>query len=192
MKTLVNSLIVAALLSPFFLIGNSVYQVNFYESGWEEKEASECLIILGSRSLPGGVPGLMMRERLAMAETVITDDTKTIILTGGSLDEEKTEAEVMQGELLRNGVNEERMVLENRSTSTYENLIYSKPLLKERNCDDVDILTHDFHLARTKMTADALDLKSNRMIPVLNATANTRARLSREYLAYMWYWLRFL
>lgn len=132
-----------------------------------------------------------MRERLAMAETVITDETKTIILTGGSLDEEKTEAEVLQGELIKKGIAEERLLLEDRSTSTYENLIFSRPLIENRNCETVDILTHDFHLARTKMTADHLQIPAQRMIPVLNATANTQARLSREYLAYTWYWLSF-
>jgi uncharacterized SAM-binding protein YcdF (DUF218 family) len=191
MKKYVTSLILAAFISPVVLFGNSIYQVNSFDDAWEDKPSSECLIILGSRSLPGGIPGLMMRERLAMAQKVINDDVQSIILTGGSLDEEKTEAEVMKEQLLIAGIEEDRLFLESKSTSTLENLTFSKSILAQQECKSVDILSHDFHLARAKMTARHLDIPVGRMIPAEKATANTKARLSREYLAYSWYWLSF-
>ncbi len=192
MKKYVTSLIIATLISPVLIFGHSVYQVNHYNPQWEDKNPSECLIILGSRSLPGGIPGLMMRERLSMAQKVIKDEVQSVILTGGSLDEEKTEAEVMKEQLIISGISEEKLILEDKSTSTLENLTFSKSLIRQQACDSVDILSHDFHLARANMTASHLGIKVGRMIPVEDARANTKARLSREYLAYSWYWLSFL
>lgn len=192
MKLVLQTFLIAAIISPVLIVSNSVYQVNSFESTWDPDNTAECVIVLGARSLPGGIPGLMMRERLAMAEKVITENTKAVILTGGSLDEEQTEASVMKDQLVKAGIPESKLLTEDKSTSTLENLQFSKPLLKEANCDETDILSHDFHLARALMTARYVGVPVNQMIPAEEARANTAARLSREYLAYSWYWLSFL
>ena len=189
MNKIVKFTLIAIILSPFVIVTNTVYQVQFADLEAFNGAPSECMIILGSRTLPGGVPGLMMEERLETAVEKITESTKTIIVTGGSLDEEKTEAEVMKENLVAQGVPEEKIYLENKSTSTYENLLLSKPILEQQNCETVDILSHDFHLSRAKMTAKRLDIPVNNMIATKGHEANTKTRISREHLAYLWYWL---
>ena len=186
----VKTLLITAIIAPFVILGTTFHQVNFFDSGWEAMEPGDCLMVFGSRTLPGDQPGLMMKERLATAATMVTDDTKHVIVAGGTIDEDiKSESEVMKGVLVEAGVPAEKIVEENRSTSTYENLLYAKELLKDLDCDRLDLLSHDFHLARIKMTAQSLDIPFHRLIPAQNAIANSSARLGREHLAYLWYWL---
>ena len=55
------------------------------------------------------------------------------------------------------GVEPERLILEDRSTSTAENFAYSKPLLYEAGVaparDTVAVVTNGFHVARSELIA---------------------------------------
>lgn len=185
----VNIFLLGAIFAPLFVFGNTVYQVNFYDSHWQQSAPGDCLMILGSKVLSDDRPDLMMVERTNAAFPLIGDDIKAVVLTGGSVDEKKTEAEVLEQILREKGVDEKKLILENRSTSTFQNLLYSKPLLTEANCEKLDIVSNDFHLARVKMTAERLHISVNRYIAAESALRNRKERLYREYLAYTWYWL---
>src|SRR5690606_2507049 len=177
------------LISPFFALGTAVYQVNYYESGWQEKTPGDCLMILGSKILSDNTPDLMMRERVATAEQFMTPSLQHIILTGGTVDQKIPEAEMLKKLLVEKGVDEKKMHLEKNSTSTYQNFAFSKPIIEAAQCAKLDVLSHDFHLARVKMTADKLEIPLNRLIPAEKIKPNSRERLTREYFAYLWYWL---
>jgi len=185
---ILKTILLGVLLSPFIVLSTTVYQVNFYDTGWESKTPGDCLMVMGSKVLNNNQPDLMMRERITTAGKFITDETKHIILTGGTVDEKTPEAEVMKQMLLESGVDEEKMLLETSSTSTYQNFLYSQPLLEQAACEKLDIVSHDFHLARVKMTADSFGIQINRLIPAELMKPNTKQRLSREYMAYLWYW----
>ena len=65
-----------------------------------------------------------------------------------------TEAECMRRALVRRGVDESRLYPEERSTSTQENLRYSRAILEELGVDPaqrVAIVTSDFHLCRARL-----------------------------------------
>lgn len=81
------------------------------------------------------------------------------ILSGGQGDDEPiSEAEFMYLYLVNAGIDEERLTREDASTSTYENLLYSKELLPKYE-KNVTILSSDFHLGRVKILAEKLDLQ---------------------------------
>lgn len=48
---------------------------------------------------------------------------------GKGNDEQASEAQFMQAYLKANGVEEKQIIMEDRSSNTYENLLYSKQLL---------------------------------------------------------------
>jgi len=185
---ILNALFLGLMLSPFLVMSSTLYQVNFYDSAWETKSPGDCLMVMGAKVLHNNQPDLMMRERINTAIKMISEETKHIILTGGTVDEKISEAEAMREILIQSGIDENRMLLETKSTSTYQNLLYSRPLIEQAACENLDIVSHDFHLARVKMTADNFDIPVNRLIPAEKTKPNTKQRLSREYLAYLWYW----
>jgi len=82
-----------------------------------------------------------------------------VIVSGGQgSDEDQTEASVMLEYLLNNGIEASRIIAEDRSTSTYENLLFSKELLPKET-KHVTIVSNDFHLKRAKYLAETLDLE---------------------------------
>lgn len=89
------------------------------------------VIVLGARVREEG-PSNSLRVRLDKAVEYSKSNPGTIfILSGGQgLDEPEAEASVMYDYLLAHGVPAERMALENVSTSTVENIAYSKVLIE--------------------------------------------------------------
>lgn len=64
-----------------------------------------------------------------------------------------TEAEVMRRYLRGQGLDEARLLLEERSTSTHENLVFSRTLLEQAGLDPrhtaIMVITSDFHVPRS-------------------------------------------
>jgi len=79
-----------------------------------------------------------------------------IIVTGGLGNRAViTEAEAMARYLIRRGVPEAQILLEDRSTSTYENLTFAKEILDEHFPGGFRavLITNDFHIYRSVRTA---------------------------------------
>ena len=69
-------------------------------------------------------------------------------------DEIISEAESMRNYLLRCGVPESAIIMEPRSTTTRENMAFSKALMDENGYESALIVTSDYHLWRAMRLAD--------------------------------------
>ncbi|MEK4229706.1 YdcF family protein [Solibacillus sp. FSL H8-0538] len=123
---------------------------------------NDYLIILGAKVKPGGVPSLSLKNRLDVAIDYLTDHPHVqVIVSGGQgMDEEQTEASLMYDYLVDRGIVAERILIEDRSTSTYENLAFSKVLLPD-NVSAITIVSNNFHLHRASYLAHTLGLESD-------------------------------
>jgi len=129
----------------------------------EKIESSNTMIILGA-GLDGDQVSKRLKLRLDKAlEALQINPTMTIIVSGGQgSDELISEAEAMKNYLVGQGVNPENILIEDRSTSTYENFLYSRELYESMKVlEKVLIVTSDFHAFRSQMIAGSLGLKSN-------------------------------
>ena len=117
----------------------------------------EYAIVLGAKVKKGNIPSLSLRYRLESAATYANahPHVKLVVTGGQGHDEDIAEALVMKEFLIDNGIAEDRIIIEDKATSTYENLLYSKRLLPE-NVTGVTLITSDYHLKRAKMLADKL------------------------------------
>ncbi len=95
-------------------------------------------------------------------------DTKVVVTGGQGANELLSEAEAMEGYLLRNGIENERIIKEDKSTSTIENILFSREKLigeigdtqiNNINKIRVMIVTNDFHLYRAKLLAKMAGFK---------------------------------
>jgi len=119
------------------------------------------VIVLGA-GVKGEKPSLILSNRIEAAVRYGKrfPDT-TFILSGGQGDGEAiSEAEAMRRGMLQAGISEERLLLEDQSTSTTENLTFSKRLLPESE-NRVSIVTSDFHLYRARKEAEQMNLKTD-------------------------------
>lgn len=112
--------------------------------------ASEVAIVLGA-ALWNDRPSPALRERLDQAYKLYeAKQVSRIIVSGGLGANGSTisEAEGMKRYLTERGVPPEAVVEEGESTSTYENLRFSKRIMDREGWSAPVIVTHEYHGAR--------------------------------------------
>ncbi len=187
---MVKRIVGIAFLFVFFVLLYPLLQIRFFEvNEFQPRPSGDCLMILGAKVLEDNSPDLMMQERVATALPLITKGVKTVIVSGGTVDQKKSEARVMKESLKKAGISGEKIVLEEKSTSTYENFLFSKPLIKEADCQRLDLVSHRFHLPRAAMVASRLGIAINHLVPAHQEASDSAERIWREYKAYLYYWL---
>ncbi|KGR78706.1 YdcF family protein [Ureibacillus manganicus] len=144
---------------------------------------NDYLIILGAKVKPSGVPSLSLQNRLEVAIEYLNqyEHVQVIVSGGQGHDEPATEASVMANYLINAGIDPLRIHLEENSTSTYENLLYSKKLLPE-GVTEVTIISNDFHLTRAKYLAKVVGLETDVIGAPTPNSVRTKSLL-RERLA---------
>ncbi|MHB8062564.1 MAG: YdcF family protein [Ruminiclostridium sp.] len=122
-----------------------------------QNERVDSVIVLGA-GLKGETPTLVLLERLNYTIEYLNKnpDTKAIVSGGQGFGETITEAEGMKRYLVSHGISEDMIIKEEKSTSTYENMIFSKKLYERtigKKLRKVMIITNDFHMFRSKLLA---------------------------------------
>lgn len=120
-------------------------------SGMRERPQKDLdyIIVLGAQ-VRGDRPSRALKSRITKAARYLEENPSTIaILSGGQgPGEDMTEASCMQQVLVEMGIEEERMILEEDSTSTWENLDFCAELapVKEKK---TGLVTQNFHVYRS-------------------------------------------
>ncbi|MFK3939121.1 YdcF family protein [Alkalihalobacillus sp. NPDC078783] len=148
----------------YLLIGLAVLYVLFLQikiyqySHQEQPDQADYLIILGAR-VKGEKPSLSLQYRIDAAAEYLLKNEQTIAIASGGQgpDEGISEALAIQRGLVLLGVEEERIYLEDRSTSTYENLQFSKEFIDDSHSKGI-VVSNSFHLYRAVLMAEDQDL----------------------------------
>ena len=116
-------------------------------------DGQDCtVVVLGCQVFPDGHPSLMLRGRINAAYDYLTAHPDALCIASGGQgeDEPMSEAECIRDHLVAGGIDADRILLEDRSTSTEENMRYSLPMLRspETDVESVGIVTNDFHVFR--------------------------------------------
>lgn len=153
----------------FFLAGAAVLfiytQIRIIQGMYAGRtDSCSVLIVLGAH-VEGREISESLRRRLARAHQYYIDDPRVrIIVSGGKgKGEDITEAEAMKDYLLQKGVPEDKILCEDRSTTTRENLLYSFRYLQSPR-EAAGIVTNNFHVYRALALARRLGYE--RTIPV--------------------------
>jgi len=159
LQLIIKSLIILFLVSFILIEGLIIVNGNI-----KETNDVDYMIILGAR-LYGDVPSPALYERLKVAEEYLHDqkDLKIIVSGGQGIDEYISEAEAMERYLINNGIDKNRIILEDKSTSTFENIRNSLNIIKENdNLEEPRVLmvTNKFHVFRSKLLANRLGGKA--------------------------------
>lgn len=110
------------------------------------------LVLLGA-GLNGSVPSKSLQSRIDAAAIYLQEHPQVqCILSGGQgPGEDITEAACMFRELTAMGIDPERLWLEERSTSTKENIIFSLEVIREKTGSvpqTLGVLSNEYHLYR--------------------------------------------
>lgn len=117
-------------------------------------------IVLGA-AVHGDTPSLSLTERLDRAYDYLVDHPNCIaIVSGGQGENENmSEAEAMRIYLEAKGIAPERIIKEDRSTSSEENLSYSFDIIRSRGGDpetDAVLVTSEYHIYRAQLIAHSM------------------------------------
>lgn len=74
--------------------------------------------------------------------------TAKIVVSGGAAVQQRTEAQMMQAWLMQHQVSAERIILENHSTNTRENALYTLLQLSNQKVSELTLVTSASHLRR--------------------------------------------
>lgn len=127
------------------------------------KDKSDIIMVLGA-GLDGDQVLKSLKSRLDGTIKYLkeNDDGQYILLSGGKGDDELiSEAEAMKRYLVNHGISEDRIILEDKSTSTFENFKYSKDIIESKTGKFIDevkvrVFTNSFHCLRSYFLAKRL------------------------------------
>ena len=129
-------------------------------------ELPECdyVVVLGA-GVRGTVPSLALRERVNAAYDYLTANPQAIaVLSGGQgPGEDITEAACMYRELTDMGIDPSRLLMEDKATSTIENLRFSLDLLEAETGarpGKIAIVSSEYHIFRSCLFAKFLGLEA--------------------------------
>ena len=154
----------------------------------------DVVIVLGAGLRGESVGGPLARRLDASIAYFHQNPEAYIIVTGGlGVGAPITEAEAMFRYLTERGIPEERILKEDKSTSTYENLLFAKEILDQQFPEGYSsvLITNDFHIYRAVRTANQVGLEVSR-IGAYTAWYTWPVNYLRETLAVLNLWFPLL
>ncbi len=119
-------------------------------------------VILGAAVWSGDKPSPVFRERIKKGYELLKNGTvEFLVLTGGNAPNELTEAEVGKRELLKLGTDPTRIVLEEHTSSTVEQILFIRDELTKQGWTSFVIISDQFHLKRALEICAFNDIKAN-------------------------------
>lgn len=130
------------------------------------KNTPDVLLILGCR-VRGSSPEKTLEMRIEAASKYLNEYKSVIAIPCGGIvhaDQNKSEAQAIYEGLVSRGVEKERIILEDKSTTTRENFINAKKIIDSLGFDGeckIAMLSSDFHLLRAEIIAKKCGLYPN-------------------------------
>ncbi|ATY10087.1 YdcF family protein [Amycolatopsis sp. AA4] len=142
------------------------------------------VVVLGSGLQGDRVPPLLASRLDRAVQVQQRSPGAVLVVSGGQgADELTSEAAAMARYLVEAGVPEEQLVLEDRATTTSENLRFSVALLAERGFSGpILAVTNNYHVFRTAVLARQLGLRLN-VIGARTASYFVPSAFLREFVA---------
>ena len=163
-----------------FLVIESFIVKGFFERGSKDLDY---IILLGAK-VNGTTPSLSLQYRILEAGNYLMENQGTVaILSGGQGDDEGiSEAQCMYEQLISMGIKAERLIMEDQSTSTSENIKYSSQWIENKKCS-IGIVTNNFHIFRAVGIAKKMGYKKAEGIAAKSVWWMQPKNMIREFLA---------
>lgn len=151
--------IILRILGVFLILGIAyclILSIMMLYSAYRKPQTTpQAVIVLGCK-VRGTKPSMMLSKRIHAAYDALQTypDMVAIVSGGKGNDEDISEAECMRQELMKMGIAESRIYIEDQSTSTSENLRFSKKILEQNGITgNILIATDAYHQMRAQYLA---------------------------------------
>lgn len=156
-----QKLVALSAVCLLLLIAFKMYEI--YKAGKTTADREQVVIVLGCR-VKGDVPSLALVKRTDAAYRFLLNNPDSVaILSGGQgRDENLSEALSMQKLLYDRGIIKDRLILEDKSTTTDENIRFSLEIMAQLGMKkEAAIATSEYHQKRAAAICKKYGLKSN-------------------------------
>ena len=149
-RVLLVLVLIGALLA-LALLGAVCWRAHVHlRAATDSLEPADCVIVLGARVYPDGRMSPVLRTRVDAALAAWrAGRADTLIVCGArGRDEPRSEAAAMAEYLRAQGVPEARLLLDESSFDTRQNINNARALMEERGWTKALIVTSDYHVER--------------------------------------------
>lgn len=155
-------------------------------------ESCDYIIVLGAK-VDGTAPAMSLQSRIDAAYDYLSAHPDTIaILSGGQGEDEGiSEAQCMFNYLTAMGISEDQLWLEDKSTSTWENLKFSLAIIEEKTGsrpEKIGVLSSEYHLYRAGLFAEDCGFEAVG-IPAHTGQFSIRVNYFLREVAGVWHYL---
>ncbi|MBR5472794.1 MAG: YdcF family protein [Clostridia bacterium] len=178
---LISCISIAVVCSSFLII---------YGKTDNTTHTEDAVIVLGA-AVHGKTPSLTLKRRLDTAVKYHTQNPEALIVVSGGkgAQEDISEAEAMEIYLIKKGVNPDKIIKEDRATSTYENFVFSKNILDEQlnGKYKTAFITNEYHIMRAALCANQAGFKNTTHLHSNTNISYLASGVLRECLAVIKY-----
>lgn len=181
---------VAGVIGGYAALSAGIYMpMVINESRKNHWDNCDYLLVLGSGVIGADTPSEQMVSRMKTAAEYLNENkTCFVIPCGGCFrpEQKKSEAQVIADYLEKSGIAAERIILEDKSTTTFENFEFAKNIVENHSGKSIDevkvaFLSSSYHIFRSKHIAGICGIEN---IGKVSATTgkDMPKRLMREYI----------
>ena len=183
------------ILSSLLCVGILIYIVTgalILDAARGDEGEPDYIVVLGA-GLHGSQPSQILSDRIATAYQYLTDHPDVICIASGGqgVDEDISEAQCIFDHLTAMGIAPDRIWLEEKSTSTWENFRFTLNLIEEKrgsHPEKLGVLSNDFHLFRAKLFAKKCGIEPIG-IPAPTSRFSLRVNYYLREVAGVWHYL---
>lgn len=153
---------VVCVLVALGTLGLAVVEVPIVSAARDAAEAEADYVIVLGAAVYGETPSVSLKNRVerAIAYLEAHPSAKAVVSGGRGEGEDITEAECMRRYMEARGVAPDRILTEEHSTSTMENLAFSKAIIEADGGGSAAIVSSSYHLYRAKAMASSLGMEA--------------------------------
>lgn len=149
------------IITTLFTIGLVIFigieSIIIYNGHHYDTEKPDYLVVLGAGLRGNSISAsLLYRLETTLDFHEMYPDVRIVVSGGQGKGENMAEALAMRNFLVDNGVDPSLIIMENKSTDTYENFLYTKEVLEEETGKEgftITIISNNFHMYRAKFLA---------------------------------------
>ena len=149
------------IITTLFTVGLVIFicieSIIIYNGNHHDNEKPDYLVVLGAGLRGNSISAsLLYRLETTLDFHEMYPDVKIVVSGGQGTGESMPEALAMRNFLVDNGVDPSLIIMEDKSTNTYENFLYTKYILEEdtdKKNITITVITNNFHMYRAKFLA---------------------------------------
>lgn len=120
------------------------------------RDDCDYLMVLGGNVIGADTPSPQLLERMKAAAAYLKENKSCFIIPCGGCfrpEQKKSEAEIIANYLIEQGIDKDRIILEDKSTTTFENFEFALEIVKTHSGKElsetrVAFLSSDYHIFR--------------------------------------------